>query len=493
MAKRYRGRAPKKSTPNNNLGLNSQALDYFSNPAARMGWGTPSLPEATEYTMVRLSNNYWLMLTLYRNHWIARRVVDLPAQDMTRAWAHLSCDVSPDDIAAFDRTIKKTYTPNRVRQALKWARLYGGAGALIAINGHEDILEEPLDLDEVAPGSYRGLIPFDRWAGISPGATRISQDLNRPADWGLPEYYECHADSSATSFKVHSSRILRFLGPEVPTPEFQAQVYWGISVIEVIWEELRKRDNASFAILNLLYRANIIARKDPDLQQLLSGLGVSQEAQRRWAASMQAQNELLSSQSMLIMGKDSEMQSVQYSFAGVGELYAQYQMDVSGASEIPVTRLFGRTVTGLGQSNDADERYYEERIAQEQDGQVGPQLDKLYPVICMSQFGEVPPDLDFTFPSIRVLSEEEKGDIVEKVSAPVLAAYNSGVTGRKTTLMELKRLGDTTEAFTNISQETINEADDEPMMPGEGNESAGGGGGVNPDRAERKESAGAES
>lgn len=44
---------------------------------------------------------------------------------------------------------------------------------------------------------------------------------------------------------------------------------------------------------------------------------------------------------------------------GISDVYQQFQLDMSGASEIPVTRLFGRTISGLGQSNDADERMYE--------------------------------------------------------------------------------------------------------------------------------------
>jgi hypothetical protein len=209
---------------------------------------------------------------------------------------------------------------------------------------------------------------------------------------------------------------------------------------------------------------------------------------------MQAQNELLSNQSMLVLGKDGEMQSVQYTFSGIGEVYAQFQMDVAGAAEIPVTRLFGRTVTGLGQSNDADERYYEESIAQKQNEELRPQLDKLYPVICMSEFGEIPDDLDFNFPSIRVLTEEEKADMTDKASAPVLAAFNTGVISQKVTLKELRQLSDTTNVFSNITDEDIEAADDEPMMPGEGNEAEGGmgEGDPSPARALRKESAGAE-
>lgn len=452
----------KDKQPNNS----SEAFDYFTNAMARMGFGTASLPEATEYNLERLSNNYWLMLTLYRNHWIARRIVDLPAIDMTRAWPKMQCERSPQDLEKFKQRLTRTYTPSAIRTAIKWARLYGGAGGLITIRGHEDILDEPLDMDDVSPGSFLGVIPFDRWVGIYPqGAVR--DDYGHPADWGMPEYYEVRGPDTAESFKIHSSRILRFSGPGVPTPELQAQIYWGISVLEIVWEELRKRDNASFAILNLLFRANLIAQVNPELAQLLSGLGSNKTALNNFWGRMQAQNEILSNQSMLVLGKDGDMKQIQYSFSGMDGLYGMFQMDVAGAAEIPVTRLFGRTVTGLGQSNDADERYYEEMVAARQHEELQPQLDKLYPVVAMSTFGEVPKDMDISFPSVRILTEEEKADLVEKVSAPVLAAYNSGLISQQSALKDLRQIGDLTgAAFTNISDKDIEDAEDQPVMPG---------------------------
>lgn len=483
----------KKSTPRFRAKDTSTSigLDYFQNLAARMGYQSPSLPESTEYQMVRLSNNYWLMLTLYRNHWIARRIVDLPAQDMTRAWCKLTCQVDPEDIQKFDRTVARTFTADRIRKALKWSRLFGGAGCLIAIKGHENRLDKPLNLDDINPGSYLGLIPFDRWSGIQP-AGEISNALENPKEYGLPESYIVQNQDSVKSFEVHASRVLRFCGPEVPKPELQAQLHWGISILEVVWEELRKRDNASWAILQLLFRAQILAQRNVSLEQMLSGLGMSQTALKNFNARMQAQNEMLSNQSMIILGKEGELFSVQYTFSGLEGVYSQFQMDVAGAAEIPVTRLFGRTVTGLGQSNDADERYYEERIAQEQNGNLRPQLDKLYPIIAMSEWGEVPDDLDFEFPSIRVLSEEDKSEMTEKASAPIIAAYNAGLISQKTSLMELRQLSDVTNVFSNITDQDIEDADDEPQMPGELNAEETAATKPNPNRQEKKLAGGAE-
>ena len=40
-------------------------------------------------------------------------------------------------------------------------------------------LDEPLDIDTIELGSYKGLIPFDRWVGIYPD-TNICTDITRP-------------------------------------------------------------------------------------------------------------------------------------------------------------------------------------------------------------------------------------------------------------------------------------------------------------------------
>lgn len=439
------------------------ANDVFSNVAARMGYGTPSLAESTEYDLIRYTQDYWLMITLFRNHWIARRIVEKPAQDMTKAWPRLTCELKPDQIKKFDRIVSKTYTAAKIQKTLKWARLFGGAGALMVIDGHEDILNEPLDLDDVTPGSYKGLIVFDRWSGISPKG-QISSDINSPTDFAMPEYYTVHGDNSE-SFDVHASRILRFSGPDVPTPEYQAQQYWGISDLEVVFEELRKRDNMSWSILQLLFRAQILTQKNPMLASLLSGATASGQAQQKFQQTLQAQNELLSNQSMLILGEDGELQSHQYTFGGVSEIYQQFQMDIAGAAKIPVSILFGRTATGLSQSNDADIRIYEQEIAQKQHEELKPQLDKLYPVICMSVFGEVPEDLDFDFPSIRVLTDEQKADMSQKGTEAILAPFSAGVTSQKLTLQELKQQSDITGVFSNITDEDIDAADDKPQVP----------------------------
>ncbi len=443
----------------------ASAQDMFSNMAARTGFGTLSLGEGAHYPLVRTTFDYWQLITLYESHWIARRIVDAPAEDMIRAWPRITSDIAPKELTRIDRAVRRTNMKRTLLTTMEWARLFGGAGALIVIEGQDNELDKPLDLDSVPLGGFKGLLPFDRWAGITPD-TNVSTDMRRPLDFNLPESYNVRA-SGGRSFNVHASRILRFTGPLVPTPEREAYSFWGISVIEPVIQEIKKRDNVSWNILELTFRANILGMKFPDLAQLLSGINSSQAASLRFEQRMSQLNHMISNQSLVPLPADGSIESTQYSFSGLSECYQQFCLDISGAAQIPVARLWGRTISGLGQTGDGDERIYEERIATDQDSHLRPQLEKLFPVICMSELGEVPDDLDLVFPSIRVLDEKEKSELAKTVMDTVVVALNAGIMSPRTAAKEIKQSSDITGIGTNITDEDLEKLSDKVSSEGE--------------------------
>jgi len=162
--------------------MTGTAADMFTNAAARMGWGTNNLAEATDYVLERFSYDYWMLITLYRNHWISRKIIDGPAKDMVRAWPNILTEFEPGDTDKINKTLRRTRTKEKILETVKWARLFGGAGALMIIDGHENRMEEPLKLDEIELGAYKGLIPFDRWAGITPSG-EVSDDYSKPTEF----------------------------------------------------------------------------------------------------------------------------------------------------------------------------------------------------------------------------------------------------------------------------------------------------------------------
>jgi phage-related protein (TIGR01555 family) len=444
-----------------------QATDAFSNMLARIGVGSPSVAEGADYQLTRLSNDYQLMLTLYRNGWIPRRIVDEPAKDMVKAWPKITSKMDPEDTKLFDRCLARTGTKAATLKALKWSRLFGGAGALIVIKGHENKLDTPLDLDTVELGSYCGLIPFDRWSGISP-SIHISTDIDDPLMFGLPEAYHVQATAyGGKMFDVHASRVLRFIGPDVPNPEKQAQSEWGISVVEVFYEQMKKLDNMSASIVNLMFRANILAQRDDSLSQMLSGAGSSSLAMQKFWQRMQAQNQLLSNQSTLILPKEGGLESHQYTFGGVADVYSLFQMDTAGAADMTVSWLFGRTATGLGQTNEFDVQYRNDKVAALQDDNLRPALEKLYPVILTSEFGQVPDDIDLDFPAVAALTQREKIELAKSGTESAVTPFTAGVYSQKTTLIRLRHLDEMLELPPSITDEMIEAADDDIKVMGD--------------------------
>jgi DNA topoisomerase IB len=182
---------------------------------------------------------------------------------------------------------------------------------------------------------------------------------------------------------------------------------------------------------------------------------------------MEAVNQLISNNGLILLPKEGGLEHIAANFPGVADIYQQFQLDIAGAAEYPVSRLFGRTITGLAQTNDADERLYEERIAQDQDNEMRPQLDKLFPVIATSEFGHVPDDMDYTFPSVRVLTEEEKAKLWSDTATGLTALFGSGLMSKVVVLKELKQQADVTGFGTNITDENIEDAQEEEDMKAE--------------------------
>ena len=106
-------------------------------------------------------------------------------------------------------------------------------------------------------------------------------------------------------------------------------------------------------------------------------------------------------------------------------------LDMAGAAEIPATKLFGRSPQGLNASGVSDLKNYAETISGLQERMLRPALEKLLPVMAYSCWGFCPDDLDLVFEPIIALSPEERADLVDKLSANVIAAFQAGLISRK--------------------------------------------------------------
>ena len=441
-------------------------MDAFQNQMARLGFGQPNLNEGADYPLTRMSQNYNLFTSLYRSSWIVRKIVDVFPSDMVKNWIKFNSSLDPEKISKINSVIRKTKTKEKIKEGLRWARLYGGAAGLILIDGDED-LSEPLDYDTIMLDDYKGLLIFDRWNGIYPDI-ELEDDIS-DEEYGYPKYYSISLSEANNNLmlsynkqdlvKVHHSRIVRFNGRDLPLWERQAEMFWGESEIEIVFEELKKRDNTSANIASLIFLANIRVLKMNDLGQLLGAS--TQKARENLYKVLQAQNQLMSNMGIYVMDKDDDFGSEQYSFGGLNDIYESFMLDIAGACEMPVTKLFGREPTGFNSTGESDLTQYYDTLEEKQETYLQPIIDKLLPIIFMSTLGAIPEDLDWEFNPCMNVNSKDLADLAQSMASPIFEAFNAGLITKEIALKELKQQNEKTGMWSNITDEDIKNAKNE--------------------------------
>ena len=139
--------------------------DGYANAAAFLGEDSPLFAAGT-FLRSGLTSDPELLTAMYRENWLTMRIIDMPSEDMTRAWYRLSADLEEEQVHALRRLEARHSVKQEITNALRWARLYGGSLALMVIRGEEDRLDAPLDMDLLLPGCFQGLLVLDRAQGM---------------------------------------------------------------------------------------------------------------------------------------------------------------------------------------------------------------------------------------------------------------------------------------------------------------------------------------
>ncbi|TPW26022.1 DUF1073 domain-containing protein [Pararhizobium mangrovi] len=95
----------------------------------------------------------------YRSNWMVRKAVDIPAFDMLREGWTWKAD--EEVVGKIEAEEKRLNVVGRIREALKYARLFGGA-ALLVSDGTGDY-SRPLEPRRVGKGGIQFLKVIDRY------------------------------------------------------------------------------------------------------------------------------------------------------------------------------------------------------------------------------------------------------------------------------------------------------------------------------------------
>lgn len=441
------------------MGLMQFTKDSFQNFAARVGLGAGNQHDQSTYGFNFTSRNRLGLEAMYRSSWVVGQVVDVVAEDMTREGITLRGMESPEDVEEINQELDRLQIWDKLSDTIKWSRLYGGAIAVMLIDGQN--VSTPLNVSTVGKDQFKGIMVLDRWMVLP-----YLQDLvtEYGPDYGKPKFYDVITDSVGfCNQRIHYSRIIRIDGVNLPYWQSIAENLWGQSVIERLEDRLTIFDSATMGAGQLVYKAHLRTYKVKGLRDIIAtggrafeGLVKQIEHIRLWQ----------SNEGMTLMDAEDEFESHQYGFTGLDSILLQFGQQISGATQIPLVRLFGQSPAGLNATGESDLSNYYDNINQQQERRLRTPLHTLLAVVSQSVLGRpLPKTFKFDFASLWQMDDEMKASIASKVTDAVVKAEESALISRKTALKELRQSAEVTGIFSHITDEEIDDADDDPPRP----------------------------
>ena len=434
--------------------------DTFQNMAASLGYGTNNITSGSSYGFNPLSRNHTQIEWMYRGSWLVRKVVDCPADDMTREGIDIESDMPPDQIDAINQYWMNKQIWKRLNSALKWARLYGGCICAIMIRGHDPAT--PLRPETISLGQFQGILVLDRWM-VWPHIDDSVLDPGAP-DFMQPKYYTTVADTRGIpAMRIHHSRIFRFDGIELPYWQRMAENGWGLSILEPMWDRMIAFDSVSQGAAQLVYKAHLRVLKIPDLRTLIATGGPIYKAV---LAQVQMIRMMQTNEGLTVLDGEDDFQANTYTFAGLADMIIQFSQQISGSADIPMTRLFGQSPAGMNSTGDSDLRNYYDGIKSGQETTIKSPVTFLLDITHRSRFGvPLPNGFNFSFKPLWQLQQSEKSTIAGTIAGATSQLLQDGVFTPKIAMKEVRQWSRVTGFGSNITDEDIEAAGQQPPAP----------------------------
>jgi phage-related protein (TIGR01555 family) len=435
--------------------------DTYQNFSASLGYGASNLSSGSSYGINPITRNHVMLEFMYRGSWLVKVIVDAVAEDMTRERVNVESDMPPDRIDKLEEFMESLLLWQRLTDTIKWSRLYGGCIAYILIEGQRP--ETPLRIDTVGKGQFKGLQVLDRWM-VWPHIDDPVRDLGK--DYGMPKYYEVVSDARTIPHaRIHYTRCIRMDGVELPYWQRMAENYWGLSVIEPLYDRLVAFDSATQGAAQLVYRAHLRTLKVKQLREAIAFGGAAYQGIIEMVKQLRLYQ---ANEGITLLDADDEFETHSYGFGGLSETLIQFGQQLSGAAQIPLVRLFGQSPAGLNATGESDIRNYYDFINSAQEDRLRRPVRMLYDLCHRSLFNEpLPEGFNFDFAPLWQLADTEKAQIAGTVTQAVVNAQGAGILSNSAALKELRQNSKVTGIFSNITDEEIKDAEMMPPMPSE--------------------------
>lgn len=334
----------------------------------------------------------------YRSAWLPRKIVDIPAMDACRKWRGWNAEA--EQVSAIEAEEARLGLQGKLLEASIKARLFGGAALYIG-TGESDP-SKPLTAERVGQGGLRHVNVLTRRALQAGG---LDGDPESPL-YGLPAFYTLTA--GARHVDIHPSRLVILRGAQIPDADLSADLAgWGDSVLTAIYDEVRRADSTSANIASLVFEAKVDVIRIPGFMSMMADPHTEKQVLQRLQLAAMAKG----INGTLVLDKDEEYEQKEAQFGSLRDILLAFMQLVSGAADIPITRLLGQSPGGLNSTGEADMRNYYDRIQSIQELELSPAMAVLDECLIRSALGTRPPELFYTWRSLWQTTDKERAEI----------------------------------------------------------------------------------
>lgn len=348
----------------------------------------------------------------YESNGLFAKIIDAPAEETMRT----GYDFTFDDVELKKR-IKKRLNEldfdNKAIQAIKWARLYGGALMVLMIDDGQP-LDAPVDWKNVR--GIDEILVYER-AIVQPDYTSLYERYGEyftkhtRSKFGEPRYY--YVSSINGFFTVHESRCIAFKNGAMPQNVMAAEYrFWGIPEYLRWKRELKDTITTHGNATKLLERSVQAVYKMKDLAQLLATEEGEEAALTRLRLIDMARGFL---NTVAIDGEGEDYSFQTFTLSGVKEVVDTTCQMLSAVTEIPQAILFGRSPAGMNATGDADLETYYNFIGRIRTKMIKGALEKVVDILMLTDakkgvIDEIP-DFEVEFESLWSLNAKEQNEV----------------------------------------------------------------------------------
>lgn len=345
-----------------------------------------------------VSNFRQVLSELYVEIGLVQTIVDVPVDDGLRGGLTIkSKQLEEEQIQELQLSLERDGDLHTAKQAAKWNRLFGGAGIVIMTDQDPEL---PLDLESITPDTPLEFRAVDMW--------ELFWDLQNTEGYDATIQTENIEHYTYYGEKLHKSRVMKLKGFEAPSfirPRLRG---WGFSVCEVLVRSINQYLKATDLGFEVLDEFKLDVYKIKNLVNTLMSPAGQQKIQQR----VQLANWQKNYQNAVVMDSEDDFDHKQLSFAGLAEAMAGIRMQVAADLRMPITKLFGQSVSGgIGNNDQNDMENYNSMVESQVRDKLKFDLLRICEIKCQKLFGLVPDDLEIVFKPLRVLSAEQEENV----------------------------------------------------------------------------------